>query len=535
MSANQAVKDMVLEEPRAAAAPAPAQSPSARPWLPLLNVSVSWINNIFVALGSFLVTPATLAGLGVENYGIWLLVTAFVGHMRILELGMTSGCMKYSAGSYERGDAASLNRVFSSSLAIFVGVSLLALGATFVMAAVLPGLFPEMLAGTYGVIITLGLSVVVDLFFRPYAASMRARSYFFVYDGTETLTYLIFKLGLVLYFAHQGLSLLTLSLITLGECIVRNGLVFVLSMRYCRWTARPSTAHVDRAMLGQLAAFSGTCFLISLANLIGFQINNAVIGKFVADPALNIAIFGIGMQMIRIISMSIGATWAVLIPRFSGLSEKGDAVAVRKLLRRSTLVTGMFTAFALVSISVFGYPFLSLWIDKPWIDQSYMVMLIMVPGYAISLAQGPATGLLWGAGRLRWQAAITYVEALSNLALSLLLVGPLGIFGVCIGTAVPMVLVRGVLFPLVLRRECGIGLGEYFRMFIPILIAATAYLALTIGFAFRSYKSFAELFPVCVLSTLIFCGLVLVIVPEARQPALGLVRGTRVRLRRLLG
>ncbi|HYF50386.1 MAG TPA: polysaccharide biosynthesis C-terminal domain-containing protein [Planctomycetota bacterium] len=528
----------VLRAPvHAPAAPpiaAEIRPPARRAWLPVINVTVSWVNNIFVALGSFLVTPATLLGLGDHNYGIWLLVTSFVGHMRILELGMTSGCMKYSSGSYERNDAETLQRVFSSSVAIFSGVALLVLGATFVMSAVLPGFFPDLLSGTHSVIIVLGLSVVVDMFFRPYAASLRARSYFFVYDGMETLTYLVFKLGLVLYFAHIGLSLLTLSLITLGECVVRNGSVFLLALKYCRWTARPKPSHVDRPMLKKLAAFSGTCFLISVANLVSFQLSNAIIGKLVDDPARNIAIFGIGMQMIRIVTMSVGATWAVLIPRFSGLSEKGDTAAVRELLRRTTLVSGMFTVFAMISLSVFGLPFLSLWINKPWIDQSYLVMLLLIPGFAMALLQGPATGLLWGSGKLRLQAVITYIEAIANLALSLLLVGPYGIFGVCLGTAIPMIFVRGILFPLVLRRDCGIGVREYLGMFPPVLLAGAAYLALTIPFAFIPYRSLFELLPVCVLATFIFGGLVLLTVRDARQPTFDFIRATHMRFKRLL-
>gem|GEM_PF-3183116 len=498
--------------------------PATRPWrnkildnLPALNVSMSWFCNIVVTVGSFVVTPATLYALGDNQYGTWLLITSFVGHMRILDLGMTSGCMKYSAGAYERGDRPQLLKYFHTSVAIFTGAAVLALLGTAVLTLVLPHAYAATLSGAQAVIVMLGLSVVIDLLFRPFAASLRARSLFFVYDGLEIITYLVFKLGLVLYLSHTGLTLWLLCLISLGEAVVRNLFILAITMRLCNWTSRPNPARADRATMMTLAGFSGVVFLISLADLFRFQISAAMIGHFMPFSPDRIAVYGIGWRLIGLAAYTIGVVGAVLIPRFSGLYERGAHDEIMALLRKANLATGLLTAFTLVSITVFGHGLLKLWIGKPWIDESYLIMYLAMPATFIALLQGPASGMLTGSGRLKWQAVITVGEAIFNFTLCMLLIEPLGIYGVCLATAIPMLIVRGVIFPLIIQHELKINFFDYYRMHTKTALVTVLYAIAVAGFSFLEYNTFGQFFAACTASTLIFGVILWCCIPEARE------------------
>jgi hypothetical protein len=66
--------------------------------------------------------------------------------------------------------------------------------------------------------------------------------------------------------------------------------------------------------------------------------------------------------------------------------------------------------------------------------------------------------------RLRGQTVITLMEAFCNAVLSIALVGPLGVNGVILGTAIPMLFFRGLIFPWVLQRDAGISIGQYYRI-----------------------------------------------------------------------
>jgi O-antigen/teichoic acid export membrane protein len=512
----------------AASARKPAQ-PNLPGWLPALNVSVSWTSNLVLVVGSFVVTPAILHAIGVDMYDTWLLVMSFVTQMRILDLGMTSGCMKFSAANYEKGDRARLLEVFNTSVAIFGASGLLACLVTFGFAYLLPDFYPR-LENSEGIIIALGLGMAIDLVCRPFAASLRSRSYFFVYDGIELATYFVFKLGLVLYLSSRGLSLWWLAMLSLSESIVRNGTVLIIAMWLCNWTRRPNPLRAERTMMWMLLTYSGALFLMAIADLLRFQIDAAVIDKFLPEATGQITTYGIGFRLLMLATTTIGVIWSVLVPRFSGLAEKGATDELWALYRKATFNTGLLTVFGLVNITVFGLPFLKLWLHAPWVSDSYKVMLIAIPAYFIGLISGPAGGILAGVGKLKWQTAITIAEALCNVVLSIVLVQHYGIFGVCLGTAIPMILFRGVAFPIVLKKELGLSISSYYRMHLPILLLTLGYSALIAGFGFLNYHNYLELIIACTLSSAIFVALIFISFPQVREAINSLYERLKSRL-----
>jgi peptidoglycan biosynthesis protein MviN/MurJ (putative lipid II flippase) len=71
-----------------------------------------------------------------------------------------------------------------------------------------------------------------------------------------------------------------------------------------------------------------------------------------------------------------------------------------------------------------------------------------------------------GVGKPTTPAAATFAAGLANLALSLLLVGPYGLVGIALGTAIPNV-VLAVLVLVVACREVGITVGRYVKYVVP--------------------------------------------------------------------
>ncbi|WP_437913997.1 lipopolysaccharide biosynthesis protein [Sorangium sp. So ce302] len=486
--------------------------------LPVGNVSASWLNTLVSTAGGFIVTPALLGALGEINYGIWLLITSFIFQLRILDLGMSNGTMKFTAGACERGNNRELTSVWSASLLLFGAAALLTLGVTNVLMMVLPSVYPASLGKHRDIILALGVGTALELLLRPYAACLRARSLFFVCDATETVSYAVFKLGLVLYFAATGsMSLALLCGITVTEVVFRNVVVASAALKLAPWTRRLTPRAADRATLVKLTRYGGATLLINLADVLRFQIDSAVIGCFMPGALENISIYSIGIRLVTIAWYSIGVIGAVLIPRFSGLSEKGDAAGLTRLLERANLVTGLFTAYVLVNIAALGPDLLALWIDKPWISQSSTVMLLMLPSYYVMLLHGPAASLLAGSGKLRGQMSITAVEAIANVALSVALVRPFGIYGVCLGTAIPMMLVRGIVFPIVVKKELGIGVLRYYRTHLPTVAIAAVYSIVIVAARFLPIHGLLSLIAAGVANTLFFAVLVLAFIPEARQ------------------
>jgi O-antigen/teichoic acid export membrane protein len=491
--------------------------PRSAKLLPLTNVVVAQISTVLVTAGAFVITPVTLNGLGDSMYAIWLLLNSIIGYMRMLDLGASSGTVKYGAGALERGDQADLARVFNTTAAIFIIVGIVALLCTGGLMFGLPWVYPRLLSDQNLTILVLGLAVSVDLLCQTYAAGLRTRSYFFVTDSIEILTYSVFKFGLLLYFARSGLSCLLLGKLALAETLTRNMIMVGLALKWCPYTRRLQPLHADRTILKKIAVMAGAVSIIRVADVMRFQLDAIVIGYFMPDTPINIAIFGIGGRLVSIAYYAIGVIGAVMIPRFSGLSEKGDTQGVHRTLRNTTLGIGLASSYLLTNLAVLGPHFLMLWLKKPWVEQSGHILLVLLPGYYISLLAGAGSGLLVGHSQLRGLTTITVVEGVANLFLSVLLIRPFGIYGVALGTVVPMVIMRGLAFPEVLKRAIGLRRRDYWRMGVRPMIIGVVYVVLIGGFAFVPLVSYGRFLGFAAASTLVYVLLLFVAIAEFRS------------------
>ncbi|HEY3801238.1 MAG TPA: oligosaccharide flippase family protein [Kofleriaceae bacterium] len=483
----------------------------------LLNVVAGQANMAIFTGGSLVVTPAVIAALTDTRYGGWLLINSFIGYLRMLDLGTSAGTVKYGAGAHARGDHADVRRVLDTSTAMFLGIAGLAAVATLILALVLPIAFPTMLANERMTIAILGSAAVLDLAFRPFSAALRMRSFYFVHDSMETICYCVFKLGLVLYFAYsKELDYRILALLTLGEYSTRIVLVVISSWFVAPYARRLNPFHAQRAMVKKLATMGAAVSVIMVSDIVRFQLDATVIGAFMPESPVSISIFGIGTRLLAIAYAAIGVIGNVLAPRFSEMAETGDREGMIGLLKRQSLAQGMVASFVLVTTAILGPHFLRLWLHEPWIDDSVKILLILLPSYYIALLATPGQALLFGSGKLRGLVILNIAEALVNLVLSIALVHSLGIFGVAIGTAIPLAVFRGVVFPWLMSRDFGFSIGSYWRMHLPALSVGAALAALVGGVAWLPIDTWPRLVGAGLGILAVFLGLVLAFVPDGR-------------------
>jgi O-antigen/teichoic acid export membrane protein len=489
----------------------PASFPSLTRW----NLGVSWTNSALSLAATFVITPVVLHALGELRYGAWLLVNSFVAQLRMLDLGVSNGTIKLTAAALARDDQAEAARVHATSVVLFLAASAAALLASGGLALALPAAFPAQAAGLGLLIGVLGAGTALDLALRPYAAALRSRSFYFACDSAEILALLVFRVGLVLFLAARGLSLEALALVTVLEIAARSVLLFGLARRHCPWTSRP--ARVGGGGLRALLGLSAPLFVIAMADVLRFQLDAAVIARFRPEAPADVAVYGIGSRIGWIAFANLGAIGAVLIPRLSALAEREDAAGTARLVHRASVASGLLGLGVLLLAALFGRPFFRLWIGKPWTDESALVLAVLAPGFLAGLVSGPAAGALVGAGRVRALAALTVAEAVANLAISIALVRRLGVVGVALGTSLPLLVVRGLVFPRFAERQIGVPARDAWRLRARLLRLGAAHVAVAGWLALRPVETWAGLALAVLASAAVFALLAYWLLPEGRD------------------
>ncbi len=110
----------------------------------------------------------------------------------------------------------------------------------------------------------------------------------------------------------------------------------------------------------------------------------------------------------------------------------------------------LITAF-FIGGSFFGSMLITTWIGSGY-TQSHLLLIVLLATQIIATPINIVRSVLFGMGHVKRQSLLFLAEALLNVMLSLVLIGPFGLMGVALGTAIPVVVIElGLLAPYALR------------------------------------------------------------------------------------
>lgn len=95
----------------------------------------------------------------------------------------------------------------------------------------------------------------------------------------------------------------------------------------------------------------------------------------------------------------------------------------------------LFTGFATVSLAILCEPFIKLWIGERFVLETSVFGLLVVDFYVHSMYQ-PAYVMFGAAGKFKDDKYITFVSAIMNIGISIIMVNVIGLSGVIIGTLI---------------------------------------------------------------------------------------------------
>jgi O-antigen/teichoic acid export membrane protein len=193
----------------------------------------------------------------------------------------------------------------------------------------------------------------------------------------------------------------------------------------------------------------------------------------VISPTLGMAAvtpFALASRLVEMTKSLLRSATTTLTSAFSSLEAAGDHDRLRATFLAGSRAAWYAGLTAQAGLLLLGPAFLTLWVGHRHAEAGRPVLLALGSVVALSVAQSVASRVLYGLGRLRGFARGTLAEGASNLAISLALVGPFGIAGVAVGTAVPHAAFC-VFVLVVVCRLTGVRPTAYVRQIAPAVMA----------------------------------------------------------------
>jgi O-antigen/teichoic acid export membrane protein len=395
-------------------------------------VNAGW--NVFFTLWStaisLILTPWLVSHLGLDYYGILLLIWSLTGVLGIMNLGLGEATLRYIALYYAKNDMPAINRVVQSTLAIYLTASV-AMSAVLVLAApVVAGFFSVAdddrplvltLIRLTAVVVTLGILTrtvgAVPAALQRYDVTTKINMAHSIVRFGGYMLLLALGLGvfhLVLWDAMTLLAMLTTQVVIARRLL--PGLVF-----------RP---HISRSSARELLGYSVWSFLTYVFHTMHREASKLLTGSYLG-PA-GVSFIGVPDSLSQRVHGLVASAGETLLPRFSATGDRQHAAT---LFWNASWVATFVTVAVFVPYSVLLSDFLRLWIDADFAIRASLAGQLVALSYVTQSIFVPAATLARGSGKPGIVTAVIFMCGLIMVVAGITLIPTFGLAGVGIAYA----------------------------------------------------------------------------------------------------
>ena len=448
----------------------------------LRNVGSNWLVTVVTVLAVYLLTPYTIHKLGDDGYGTWNLINSITGYLGLLVLGVPMASVRYFAQHVARGDVAKLNQAIGSCTALYLvlGGLALVLGvgmyAFFTLTYHIP---PALHADARWAFFLMVLFVSVG-FIALLPNGILAAHDDFVPRNVVRLWGVVLRLVLTLVLLALRASLMLLAVVQL-VCLVFDFALCWLLVRRRYPATRFRLADFDWTAARGIFAFSLYVLVLNAGARLSFETDSMVIGGFMNVGS--IPYFTVANSFIIYLMEFLVAIASVVMPMATRLQTQGKKAELQEIFLKWSKIALSLTLGAGLFLIVLGPRFIAWWVDPSFERPAGQVLQILMVSYLVFLPmRGVALPMLMGLGKAGLPTIGFLVAGVLNLGLSILLVRPLGLAGVALGTAIPNVLFAVMIF-LHACRELEVSALGFMRYVVPrAVLGALPVLALLLWF-----------------------------------------------------
>jgi O-antigen/teichoic acid export membrane protein len=446
-----------------------AQSRRGGPFAALVKGVVARYISIAVSvLCTVVLTPLLVKHLSSEVYGLYALLGSIMAYLFVLDLGTSSTVPKYVAEAWVQDHTERLQKLMSSFFFAFLGMAcvlLLLAGVCMPYVQLAFKMSPTLVHTAEIVFFITVANFSVVLPFSALNGLLYGIQKVHLNYWLDTLFYILNVL-FVFIVLKLGYGLIAVALATLGARFVVSLILIGVVRRSCPKITL-HLASIDWQLLKKLASPSFYYFLLQLADVFIFNVDNVVIGVFLGVSF--VTAYSIASRLTRIAMILIFSLATCLFPRISELDATNNLPRLRALHIQLTKYS-LFMAFGTcLCLATFGEKVVDLWVGP----QNFAGIAVL-SSFCLLVPLNTLVHcdivILGGMARHKPFSYVYLAEGLLNLGLSIALLRYFGALGVVLGTMLARLLTSFWFAPWYTCRVLEQDFRRYIRGVIPVFL-----------------------------------------------------------------
>ncbi len=390
----------------------------------------------FTLLINVVTLPLTLHYLGRLQYGIWVTVSSSVAMLAVLDLGVANTLTNFIAEAYAKDDRRRAQQYFATAFWVTIALVLLLAPLSFLLWRALdwgslfrvadPLLVGEVRRCVAVAGVFLFLSMPLTLANRVLGGyqEVHLANYF-------AMTNSVLSLIAILAAVWMHGSLVTLMAAYSGSLLTGT---LGLNLWLCLWQRpwlKPSPRSISRGIIRRLFGQGFLFFVIQLTGLVVFNSDNLVITHYLGAAA--VAPYSTAWKLTQYAALLQGVLMPSLWPALAAAYHQRNMSWINSTYRSLRQKTQLAVGAVAVLMGLLGQWVIRLWTGGVVVPSHALLWLMAFFAFLISATTNQAL-LLAAVGRLRLEATVAVLAAVSNLWLSIYLVQRIGPEGVILAT-----------------------------------------------------------------------------------------------------
>lgn len=429
-------------------------------------------------------TPVMIRLLGQNEYGLYSTVSSTVSMLSVLNLGFSSGYIRYFAQYKKENDEQAIARLNGLFMMIFLVVGAVSLVCGLYLSFNLEMVFDKGLtvqeyntAKKLFVLLTVNLAISFPMSVFTSIISSNERFVFLkMLNILKTVVSPLVTLP-VLLMGFRSVAMVFITIIITLFVDAAN-IVYAIKALKTRFVFR----NLDRYLFKSLFSYTLFIAINSVIDQINTNVDKLLLGRFAGTAA--VAVYSVGFALYNYYMTFSLAISGVFTPRIHKIvnDTKGNYSLQRELLTKLFIKAGriqyLILALIVTGVLFFGECFITeIWVTAEYADAYYVALLLILPA-TIPFIQNLGIEIQRAQNNHQFRSICYIVMAFINLGLSVVLCQRYGVVGVAVGTAVSFLIANGLIMNIYYHKKCNIDIISFWKnilrmskgLIVPVLV-----------------------------------------------------------------
>ena len=397
------------------------------------NIITSLLCQLITIINGLVVPRLILGSFGSEVNGLVSSISQFLNYITLLEGGLSGVIMAALYKPLAEKDSMRVSAIINATNQFFRRIAVMFVGYMLIVATLYP-LFVHT-SFSWGFVASLAVIIGITLFIQYFfSLSLRLlinanQEGYIVYTAQIIFTLINFIFTLIVINVYPEIHVLKIANV-IAYCIQPIVFVAYVNKNY----------KLDRSIPPDKNAISQRWdgFGQNLAFFI--HTNTDVVVLTVFCTLLDVSVYSVYFMVIGSLKNLVMSISSAVVPSIGNTLASGDSDIINDAFDTYETGINIITTFAFACGIVLIVPFVNIYtagiVDANYIQPVFGILLMIAE--AIYCYRDPYVSIAYASGKFKETSKYAYIEAISNIVISVILVIRFGLVGVAVGTFVSM-------------------------------------------------------------------------------------------------